>query len=113
MAPYPQIFSRDTTVDATQSNPISPEIIAGLAFAGAILLGGAVWLGLFLYRRKRTRQPQDIIVKGVISESDEKTVSTGCVSVYVHAYLIENNCRFPAAIGPSPMALQITFLGIS
>jgi hypothetical protein len=89
MAPYPQIFSRDTTVDATESSPISPEIIAGLVFAGAILLGGVLWLGVFLYR-KRTRQPQDIIVKGVISGGDEKAVSTGCVSVYVHALLIEN-----------------------
>lgn len=89
MAPYPQIFSRDTAVGATESSPITPEIIAGLVFAGAILLGGAVWLGVFLYR-KRTRQPRDLIVKGVISEGDEKAVSAGCVSVNDHAPLIEN-----------------------
>jgi len=55
---------------------MSPEIIAGLVFAGAIILGGALWLVVFFYR-KRTRQPQDIIVKGVISEGDEKAVSAG------------------------------------
>ena len=90
MPPYPQIFSRDTTLGATQSSPVTPEIIAGLVFAGAILLGASVWLGVYLYR-KRTRQPQDIIVKGVVSEGDEKAVSPGCVSVYLQAFLIENN----------------------
>jgi hypothetical protein len=89
MAPFPQIFSRDTAVDATESSPVSPEIIAGLVFAGAILLGGALWLVVFFYR-KRTRQPQDIIVKGVLSEGDEKAVSAGCVSVNVHAFFVEN-----------------------
>jgi len=55
---------------------MTPEVIAGLVFAGGILLGGAVWLGVFLYR-KRTRQPQDIIVQRVISKGDEKVVSAG------------------------------------
>jgi hypothetical protein len=76
--------ARGTIIDATESSPITPEVIAGLMFAGGILLGGAVWLGVFLYRN-RTRQPQDIIFKGVISKGDEKAVSAGCVSVNVHA----------------------------
>jgi hypothetical protein len=88
MAPYPQIFSRGTIIDATESSPITPEVIAGFIFASGILLGCAVWLGVFLYR-KRTRQLQDI-GKGVISKGDEKAVSAGCVSVNVHAPLIEN-----------------------
>jgi len=53
---------------------MTPEIIGGLAFAGAILLSVCVWLGIHLYR-KRSRETRDLIVKGVISEGDEKAVS--------------------------------------
>lgn len=82
MAPYPQIFSRDTTDDGSNStsNPVTPEVIAGLVFAVAILLGVSVWLGVRYYRM-RTRQPTDIIVKGVISEGDEKAIIPQCVSL--------------------------------
>lgn len=76
MAPYPQIFSRDTTVDdgsTINSNPVTPEVIAGIIFACVILLGVAVWLGIRYYRM-RTSQPSDIIVKGVFSEGDEKAI---------------------------------------
>ena len=83
MAPYPQIVSRGTTdngSNSTNSNPVTPEIIAGLVFVGAILLGLAMWLGIRYYR-KRTRQPHDLIVKGVISDSDEKDILPRCVPV--------------------------------
>lgn len=78
MAPYPQIFSRDTTEDGSNSNPVTPEVIAGIIFACAILLGAGVWLGVRYYRA-RTRQPSDIIVKGVFSEGDEKAIPPRCV----------------------------------
>ncbi|KAH9994757.1 hypothetical protein BJV77DRAFT_992936 [Russula vinacea] len=72
MAPYTQIVSRDdTAVGGSASSPMTPEIIGGLAFAGAILLCACVWLGIHHYR-KRTRETRDLIVKGVISEGDEK-----------------------------------------
>ena len=91
MAPYslPQIFSRDTTddvngpVDGSSSSPspVTPEVIAGILFACSIILGLCVWLGVRYYR-KRTRQPHDLIVKGVISEgdSDDKAIPR-CVSI--------------------------------
>ncbi|KAN0120740.1 hypothetical protein V8E52_004009 [Russula decolorans] len=74
MAPYPQIFSRDTTDDGSDpSNPVTPEVIAGIVFACSIILGVCLWLGIRYYRM-RTRQPSDIIVKGVLSEGDEKAI---------------------------------------
>lgn len=88
MAPYPppQIFSRDTTDDtvdgaSSNPNPVTPEVIAGILFAFSIILGLCVWLGVRYYR-KRTRIPDDLIVKGVISEgdSDEKAIPR-CVSI--------------------------------
>ena len=86
MAPYPQIFSRDTTDDASgPSNPVTPEVIAGIVFACSILLGVSLWLGIRYYRI-RTREPSDIIVKGVLSEGDEKAIPR-CVSlVMLHAF---------------------------
>jgi len=72
MAPLLQFFSRDTTVGGSESNPVTPEIIGGLAFAGAILLGVGLWLGYYFYRKRR--EARDIIVKGVISEGDEKAI---------------------------------------
>jgi hypothetical protein len=81
MAPYPQIFSRDTTIDdGSNSNPVTPEVVAGIVFACAILLGLCIWLGSRYYRM-RTRQPSDIIVKGMISEGDEKAIPPKCVSL--------------------------------
>ena len=82
MAPFPQIFSRDTTDDGSNSNssPVTPEVIAGLAIAAAILLGVCVWLGIRYYRL-RTSQPSDLIVRGVISEGDEKAFPPKCVSL--------------------------------
>ena len=81
MAPFPQIFSRDTTDDGSNSssNPVTPEVIIGLTFAVAILLGVCLWLGIRHYRA-RFHQPTDIIVKGVISEGDEKAIPPKCVS---------------------------------
>ena len=58
---------------------MTPEVIAGLAIAGVILLGVCVWLSVRHYR-KRKSQPTDIIVKGVISEDDEKVIPPKCVS---------------------------------
>jgi hypothetical protein len=96
MAPSPQIVSRDdTAVGGSGSSPVTPEVIGGLAFAGAILLGACIWLGIHLYR-KRTRETRDLIVKGVISEGDEKAVSPRyvlSVSLYLLP-LIENECQF-------------------
>src|SRR6266852_6159051 len=80
MAPFPQVFSHDTTDKGSNANPVTPEVIAGLTFSGAILLGVGVWLGIRYYR-KRTRQPTDIIVRGVISEGDEKISTQKCVSL--------------------------------
>lgn len=80
MAPFPQIFSRDTTVDGSNSNPVTPEVIAGIALACAVLLGVGVWLGV-RYFRKRNSQPSDIIVRGVLSEGDEKAMAPKCVSL--------------------------------
>ncbi|KAF8501574.1 hypothetical protein F5888DRAFT_1245429 [Russula emetica] len=73
MAPYPQIFSRDTTDDGSNSNPVTPEVVAGIVFACSILLGVGAWL-VIRYYKMRTRQSRDIIVKGVISEGDEKAI---------------------------------------
>jgi hypothetical protein len=82
MAPYPQIFSRDTTDDGSDpSNPVTPEVIAGIVFACSIILGVCLWLGIRYYRM-RTRQPSDIIVKGVLSEGDEKAIPR-CVSLVI------------------------------
>jgi hypothetical protein len=100
MAPYTQIVSRDdTTVGGSESSPMTPEIIGGLAFAGAILLSVCVWLGIHLYR-KRSRETRDLIVKGVISEGDEKAVSPRYVSLScdVCVPFIVNNRRFPCRI---------------
>jgi hypothetical protein len=72
---------------------MTPEIIGGLAFAGAILLCACVWLGIHHYR-KRTRETRDLIVKGVISEGDEK-VSPRYVLVISVFPFIENDRRFP------------------
>jgi len=79
MAPFPQIFSRDTTVDGSSGglgsnpNPVTPEVIAGILFSAATLLGLCVWLGVRYYR-KRTGAPDDLIVKGVMSEGDEMVI---------------------------------------
>jgi hypothetical protein len=114
MAPYSHIVSRDAAINGSQANGVTPEIIAGVAFAGAILLGFAVWLGIYFYR-KRTREPRDIVVKGVISESDEKAIPPKCVllSCSVRVPFIENDRQFLAAIGSLSKALKVTFLGIS
>jgi len=59
---------------------VTPEVIAGIVFACAIILGVCIWLGIRHYRM-RTRQPTDIIIKGVLSEGDEKAIPPKCVSL--------------------------------
>jgi len=72
MAPNPRAFT-DTTENASNSSPVTPEVIAGIVFACAILLGVSLWFGIRYYR-KRNSQPNDIIVRGVLSEADEKAM---------------------------------------
>jgi hypothetical protein len=70
MAPSPQLISRDTTGDNSSASPVPPLIIAGIAFAGCILLGLGLWLGIYTYKkRNRARM---LAAEGAISESDEK-----------------------------------------
>ncbi|KAI9463250.1 hypothetical protein BJY52DRAFT_73414 [Lactarius psammicola] len=78
MAPYPQIHSRDTSADDSQSNPMTPVIIGGIAFAGALIVAVCLWLGIRACRtrsrekRADGRQGAFLTVKGLISEDDEK-----------------------------------------
>ncbi|KAI9439800.1 hypothetical protein H4582DRAFT_1549366 [Lactarius indigo] len=79
MAPYPQIHSRDTSVDdSPQSNRITPVVIAGIAFSGALILAVCLWLGIRTWRKRSREQRADgrqgafLTVKGLISEDDEK-----------------------------------------
>ncbi|KAH9003182.1 hypothetical protein EDB86DRAFT_135537 [Lactarius hatsudake] len=78
MAPYPQKHSRDTSADGDQSNPLTPMVIGGIAFAGALILAVCLWLGIRAYRTRSREQRADgrqgafLTVKGLISEDDEK-----------------------------------------
>ncbi|KAH9041639.1 hypothetical protein EDB85DRAFT_1370571 [Lactarius pseudohatsudake] len=79
MAPYPQIHSRDTSADDdVQPNPLTPMVIGGIAFAGALILAVCLWLGIRTYRKRSREQRADgrqgafLTVKGLMSEDDEK-----------------------------------------
>ena len=79
MAPFPQILSRDDiSTDDTQSTPLTPVVIGGIAFAGALFLAAALWLAIRFYRKRSREQRADgrqgafLTVKGLISEDDEK-----------------------------------------
>jgi hypothetical protein len=80
MAPNSQILSRDTAADGSNSTPITPTIIAGIALAGAVLACVGLWLGIRAYRkrsrnqREEERQAAFLTIKGVMSESDEKAL---------------------------------------
>ncbi|KAH9168820.1 hypothetical protein EDB89DRAFT_1558210 [Lactarius sanguifluus] len=79
MAPYPQIHSRDTSADGGfQSSPLTPIVIGGIAFAGALILVVCLWLGIRACGKRSREQRADgrqgafLTVKGLISEDDEK-----------------------------------------
>ena len=55
MAPNSQIISRDTTPDSSDSNAVTPVVIAGLALAGAVILALCLWLGIRTYRKRSGR----------------------------------------------------------
>ena len=115
MAPYPQIFSRDTTNNAdngSNSNPVTPEVIAGIVFACALLLGVSIWLGI-RYLRMRTRPPSDIIVKGVFSEGDEKVIPPKSVSLSPMFLSSRMTVHFPLAIGSMSKVPQVNSPGNS
>ncbi|KAH9052958.1 hypothetical protein EDB83DRAFT_2395182 [Lactarius deliciosus] len=59
MAPYPQIHSRDTSADGSQSNPLTPMVIGGIAFAGALILAVCLWLGIRTCRTRSREQRAD------------------------------------------------------
>ena len=65
MAPSPQIVSRD---DSSGSTPVTPLVIAGIAFAGTILFGVGLWLVIHTYK-KRNRSG-DVAVGGATSSND-------------------------------------------
>jgi hypothetical protein len=78
MAP---ILSTDvTSADDTQSTstPLTPVVIGGIAFAGAIILAVGIWLAIRFYRKRSRERRADgrqgafLTVKGLISEEDEK-----------------------------------------
>jgi hypothetical protein len=71
MAPHPQLDVRDATDDGSSSSPVTPVVIAGIAFAGAILFGLSVWLVVRAYRRYKHTLPT---AKGIISERDVKAM---------------------------------------
>jgi hypothetical protein len=89
MAPFPQLFSRGSTADNSISNPITPMVITGIACACATLAAVSLWLGIRAYRkharkqRSKDRQGAFLTIKGVLSESNEKGVSSRQVGHYV------------------------------
>ena len=99
MAPFPQLFSRGSTADdsTSNSNPVTPMVITGVAFACAMLAAVAVWLGIRAYRkhvrkqRSEERQGAFLTVKGVLSETDEKGTSSRQVptTVNIHFFFCE------------------------
>ncbi|KAN0132835.1 hypothetical protein V8E53_009200 [Lactarius tabidus] len=64
--------------DTTQSTPLTPVVIGGIAFAGAILLAVSIWLAIRFHRKRSRDQRADgrqgafLTVKGLVSEEDEK-----------------------------------------
>jgi hypothetical protein len=64
--------------DTTQSTPLTPVVIGGIAFAGAILLAVGIWLAIRFHRKRSREQRADgrqgafLTVKGLVSEEDEK-----------------------------------------
>ena len=64
--------------DDTQSTALTPVVIGGIAFAGAILLILGIWLAVRFYRKRSREQRADgrqgafLTVKGLITEEDEK-----------------------------------------
>ena len=82
MAPFPQIHSRDdTSANDTQSTPVTPVVIAGIAFAGLLILAVGLWLAIRFYRKRSREQRADgrqgafLTVKGLITEEDEKAAA--------------------------------------
>lgn len=67
-----------TSADDTQSPALTPVVIGGIAFAGAILLILGIWLAVRFYRKRSREQRADgrqgafLTVKGLITEEDEK-----------------------------------------
>lgn len=79
MAPLPRmLLSGDVTSDDTQSTPLTPVVIVGIAFAGAVLLAVGIWLAVRFYRKRSRERRADgrqgafLTVKGLITEEDEK-----------------------------------------
>lgn len=77
MAPNSQIISRDTTPDSSDSNAVTPVVIAGLALAGAVILGLCLWLGIRTYRKRSGKSPAD----STTSWSGEKGISQPSIAV--------------------------------
>ncbi len=71
MAPYPQLHSRDDSTP--NSNPLTPVVIAGIAFAGALFVAVGLWLGIRTWRKQsRKAEGRFLTVKGLVSPDDEK-----------------------------------------
>jgi len=77
MAPNSHIISRDTTPDSSNSNAVTPVIIAGLAFAGVVILVLCLWLGIRTYRKRSGRGRAN----STSSWSGEKAISQPRIAV--------------------------------